>query len=107
MKANKHWKSVKNYGTKSDISLDQQLITQMIMEIKVNSYNDLPLKKTLELYDMTIFVRSFFMKAANTIYNFLGKLLHKLFFFSLGFTPCKVEQPLQGMELQEKETQKD
>ena len=25
----------------------------------------------------------------------------------LGFTPCKTEQPLQGMELQEKETQKD
>ena len=29
------------------------------------------------------------------------------FFFKLGFTPCKAEQPLQGMELQEKETQKD
>ena len=25
----------------------------------------------------------------------------------LGFTPCTVEQPLEGMELQEKETQKD
>ena len=25
----------------------------------------------------------------------------------LGLTPCKAEQPLQGMELQEKETQKD
>ena len=25
----------------------------------------------------------------------------------LGFTPCKTEQPLQGMELQQKETQKD
>ena len=24
-------------------------------------------------------------------------------FFKLGFTPCKAEQPLQGMELQEKE----
>ena len=24
-----------------------------------------------------------------------------------GFTPCKTEQPLQGMELQEKEAQKD
>ena len=24
----------------------------------------------------------------------------------MGFTPCKVEQPLQGMELQEKEIQK-
>ena len=29
------------------------------------------------------------------------------FFFKLGFTPCKAEQPLQGMELQEKETHKD
>ena len=25
----------------------------------------------------------------------------------MGFTPCKAEQPLQGMELQEKEAQKD
>ena len=24
----------------------------------------------------------------------------------MGFTPCKAEQPLQGMELQEKVTQK-
>ena len=30
-----------------------------------------------------------------------------IFFFQLGFTPCKAEQTLQGMELQEKETQKD
>ena len=28
-------------------------------------------------------------------------------FFILGFTPCKAEQPLQGMELQAKEAQKD
>ena len=28
-----------------------------------------------------------------------------LIFFLLGFTPCKVEQPLLGMELQEKEAQ--
>ena len=28
-------------------------------------------------------------------------------FFKLGFTPCKAEQPLQGMELQEKEAPKD
>ena len=28
-------------------------------------------------------------------------------FFLLGFTPCKAEQPLQGMGLQEKEVQKD
>ena len=25
----------------------------------------------------------------------------------MGFTPCKTEQPLRGMELQEKEAQKD
>ena len=30
-----------------------------------------------------------------------------LTFFELGFTPCKDEQPLRGMELQEKEAQKD
>ena len=28
-------------------------------------------------------------------------------FFKLGFTPCKAEQPLQGMMLQEKQAQKD
>ena len=28
------------------------------------------------------------------------------FFFKLGFTPCKAEQLLQDMELQEKEVQK-
>ena len=28
-------------------------------------------------------------------------------FFKLGFTPSKTEQPLRGMELQEKEAQKD
>ena len=28
------------------------------------------------------------------------------FFFQLGFTPSKTEQPLQGMKLQEKEAQK-
>ena len=29
------------------------------------------------------------------------------FLYYWGFTPCKAEQPLQSMELQEKETQKD
>ena len=28
------------------------------------------------------------------------------YYYQLGFTPCKAEQPLRGMELQEKETQK-
>ena len=30
-----------------------------------------------------------------------------LIFLKLGFTPCKAEQPLQGMKLKEKEVQKD
>ena len=34
-------------------------------------------------------------------------LVNILFFFLLGFTPCKTKQPLQCMELQEKEVQKD
>ena len=29
------------------------------------------------------------------------------FFLKMELTPCKAEQPLQGMELQEKEAQKD
>ena len=36
-----------------------------------------------------------------------NSLINFFFIFLLGFTPCKAEQPLQGMELQEKETQKD
>ena len=34
-------------------------------------------------------------------------ILFLLFFFELGFTPCKAEHPLRGIELQEKEAQKD
>ena len=48
------------------------------------------------------------------IYNPVHNILELLkvfveipFFLKLGFTPCKAEQPLQDMELQEKETQKD
>ena len=35
------------------------------------------------------------------------KLNDAYFFLLFGFTPCKAEQPLRGMELQEKEAQKD
>ena len=34
-------------------------------------------------------------------------MLILFFFFQLGLTPCKTEQPLQGMVLQEKGAQKD
>ena len=33
--------------------------------------------------------------------------IYSLFFFKLWFIPCKAEQPLWVMELQEKEAQKD
>ena len=33
--------------------------------------------------------------------------VNAIFFYKLGFTPYKTEQPLQGMELLEKEAQKD
>ena len=33
--------------------------------------------------------------------------MYNLNFFNLGLTLCKAEQPLEGMELQEKEAQKD
>ena len=38
----------------------------------------------------------------------VSKTSSKFWFkFKLGFTPCKAEQPLERMELQEKEAQKD
>ena len=37
---------------------------------------------------------------------YLKRRLAFLLFFSLKFTPCKAEQPLRGMELQEKNTQR-
>ena len=36
-----------------------------------------------------------------------GWFAQKDFFYKLGFTPCKAEQPLWGMELQEIEARKD
>ena len=36
-----------------------------------------------------------------------GEKNYITFFLKLGFTPCKAEQPLQGMELQGKEAQKE
>ena len=51
--------------------------------------------------------KKLFRVMGNINYPFSYMSLPKLFFIQLGFTPCKAKQPLQGMELQEKETQKD
>ena len=40
------------------------------------------------------------------MFKWTNKEQKKIFFFS-GFTPCKVEQPLRSMELQEKKHKKD
>ena len=41
------------------------------------------------------------------IHNQQKPSITETFFFSLGFIPCKVEQPIRGMELPEKEAEKD
>ena len=54
---------MKNYGGKSKNLLDQQVTVQTIMmknQIKFNSGDNLPLKKTLEFHAITIVVRSVF-----------------------------------------------
>ena len=43
----------------------------------------------------------------NITYAYFSYYLPNRIFFKLGFTPRKAEQPLQGMELQGKEAQKD
>ena len=48
------------------------------------------------------------MKEFNVKISLLHIFLKKMLtFFLIGITPCKVEQPLQGIELQEKEGQTD
>ena len=41
------------------------------------------------------------------VFSDLTCYLGSFWFFKLGFTLCKAGQPLQGMGVQEKETQKD
>ena len=42
-----------------------------------------------------------------TMWNNCFKNIKFYFFFLIRITPCKTEQPLQGMELQEKKHKKD
>ena len=54
---------------------------------------------------------SIFKKIIKWIGDFKFKIISSFstidIFFKLGFTPCQAEQPLKGMELQEKQAQKD
>ena len=56
-------------------------------------------KENLKVYDVINYLNK------NLIMNFVWYLF--FFVFKLGFTPCKAEQPLRGMELQEKKHEKD
>ena len=42
----------------------------IIMKIKFNSDDELPLNKTIKIYNVTIVVRAIFMKIANIIHKF-------------------------------------
>ena len=67
------------------------------------------------LLSATVTIKGFFYDIINLTSNiYSAKNLSRLFLmvkylqlFYLGLIPCKAEQPLQGMELQEKEAQKD
>ena len=59
-------------------------------------------------------IRSIIHDAKITVYELNKDLLNRhivenvfFFFLKLGFTPCKAEQPLLAMELQEKKHKKD
>ena len=56
---------------------------------------------------MKIVIPSFIQQRITTVLLDCTRREEINIFFKLGFTPCKTEQPLQGIELQEKETQKD
>ena len=57
---------------------------------------------------ISLFSFFFFLSFINFFYaKNIFKITKNPFFKKLGFTPCKAEQPLQGMELQKKEAQKD
>ena len=56
-------KNMKNYGTESELtSNNSRDYDKKYIKTKFNSHNNLPLKKTLELYNMVIVFRSFFHK---------------------------------------------
>ena len=72
MKAKTYVKSMKNYGIKSNNSDNYN---EKYIKIKINSDDDLPLKKTLELHNMIIVVRSVFHEDS--------KYYQQFFFFQM------------------------
>ena len=67
-----------------------------------------------KFYQQFLVVRGLWNHVINSMLKKTGQkssppifLVFSFFSFKLGFTPWKAEEPLQGTELQEKETQTD
>ena len=61
-----------------------------------------------ELYDIITYIEhNWLHRVVAYVFSTIEVSSFFFFFFKFVFTPCKAEQPLQGIELQEKETQKD
>ena len=73
---------MKNYGIKSEIywlNLYKNEIDEIYIKIKLNSGDDLPPNKTIEIPVMTIVVGAVFMKITNIIIKvFLDEHFYKL-----------------------------
>ena len=77
---------------------------QLIFESNVTQASELPLMKVCE--NVQKMKKCTFFLVLHTHYMFC-LFVFCLFFFLLEFIPCKTEQSIQGIELQEKEGQKD
>ena len=69
-----------------------------------NSYK--PLTNFGYVASVSLFYRSYFGKCSIELPELASLLLFCAFLKKLGFTPCKTEQALLAMELQEKEAEK-
>ena len=57
---------------------------------------------------MVNIIRFWEIRVKSTVDNDVTRVISKnMYFFLLGFTPCKANEPQYGMELEEKEAQKD
>ena len=108
-----------NVGKNQLVLFDQSTNTEAI-DVKINGFV-FEEKSSFKMLGLTFSSKlawvSYIISIAKTASKKIGALICSMKFlspevalypfFQLGFTPCKTEKPLQGMELQEKEAQKD
>ena len=87
-----------------DIRLQEIKLQQRITELDIKQHGPAIylslLSETPKACSIDIYVPS--LNSGKGLKLLLDRI--KGFFFEFGFTPCKAEQPLGGMELQEKST---